>query len=71
MITYSLPISGSGYADANVMGKILLGKRVPLVAVSEGTITTSANVKEAYAKDWAAIKFLGNNNLGKRLRRDC
>jgi ABC-type sugar transport system substrate-binding protein len=52
MITYSLPISGSGYADANVMGKILLGKRVPLVAVSQGTITTSENVKEAYTKDW-------------------
>ena len=30
MITYSLPIAGSGLADANVMGKILLGKKVPV-----------------------------------------
>lgn len=57
MITYSLPIAGSGLAEANVMGKILLGKNVPLVAVSEGTITTSANVKEAYAKDWGGAKI--------------
>ena len=57
MITYSLPIAGSGYADANVMGKILLGKRVPLIAVSQGTVTTSANVKEAYAKDWGGAKI--------------
>lgn len=52
LITYSLPISGSGYADANVMGKILLGRRVPLIVVSEGTIVTTENVREAYAKDW-------------------
>jgi ABC-type sugar transport system substrate-binding protein len=52
LITYSLPIAGSGYADANVMGKILLGKQVPLIVTSEGTVTTSKNVKEAYAKDW-------------------
>lgn len=57
MITYSLPIAGSGYADANVMGKILLGKQVPLIAVSQGTVTTSANVKEAYAKDWGGAKI--------------
>ena len=52
LITYSLPISGSGNADANVMGKILLGKRVPLIVLSKGTVVTSANVKEAYAHDW-------------------
>jgi ABC-type sugar transport system ATPase subunit len=52
LITYSLPISGSGYADANVMGKILLGKRVPFIVLSKGTVVTSANVKEAYAHDW-------------------
>jgi inositol transport system ATP-binding protein len=52
LITYSLPISSSGNADANVMGKILLGKRVPLIVLSKGTVVTSANVKEAYAHDW-------------------
>jgi rhamnose transport system ATP-binding protein len=52
LITYSLPISGSGYADANVMGKILLGKRVPLIVLSKGTVVTSANVREASAHDW-------------------
>ncbi len=52
MITYSLPISEAGTADANIMGKILLGKRVPMICVSKGTVTTAENVKEAYAKDW-------------------
>jgi ribose transport system substrate-binding protein len=52
MITFSLPISGSGLADANVMGKILLGKKVPFIVLSQGTVTTTENVKEAYAKDW-------------------
>jgi ABC-type sugar transport system ATPase subunit len=52
LITYSLPISGSGYADANVMGKILLGKRVPLIVLSKGTVVTSANVRQASAHDW-------------------
>ena len=52
LITYSLPISSSGNADANVMGKILLGKRVPLIVLSKGTVITSANVKEASAHDW-------------------
>ncbi len=52
LITYSLPISASGYADANVMGKILLGKRVPMIVLSKGTVTTSDNVKEAYVHDW-------------------
>lgn len=57
LITYSLPISGSGYADANIMGKILLGEKVPLIIVSQGTITTTANVKEAYAKDWGGTQI--------------
>jgi len=57
MITYSLPISGSGYADANVMGKILLGKEVPMIVTSKGTITTPENVKEAYAKDWGGASI--------------
>jgi ABC-type multidrug transport system ATPase subunit len=52
LITYSLPISGTGYADANVMGKILLGKRVPLIVLSKGTVATSANVREAFTHDW-------------------
>jgi ABC-type sugar transport system substrate-binding protein len=52
MITYSLPIAGFAYAEANAMGKILLNKRVPMIVISAGTITTSENVKEAYAKDW-------------------
>jgi hypothetical protein len=52
LITYSLPISGTGYADANVMGKILLGKRVPLIVLSKGTVATSANVREACTHDW-------------------
>lgn len=60
LITYSLPISGSGYADANVMGKILLGKQVPLIVVSEGTIVTTENVKEAYAKDWGGQQIPWN-----------
>ena len=57
LITYSLPISGSGYADANIMGKILLGKQVPLIVVSEGTIVTTDNVEEAYAKDWGGAEL--------------
>ncbi|HEY0789443.1 MAG TPA: sugar ABC transporter ATP-binding protein [Chthoniobacterales bacterium] len=52
LITYSLPIAASAYADANVMGKILLGKRVPLIVLSKGTVTTSENVKDAYVHDW-------------------
>jgi ABC-type multidrug transport system ATPase subunit len=57
LISYSLPISGSGYADSNVMGKILLGKRVPLIVLSKGTVVTSENVKEAYARDWGGQAF--------------
>lgn len=57
LITYSLPIAGSGYADANIMGKIILGNKVPLIIVSQGTITTSANVKEAYQKDWGGAEI--------------
>lgn len=50
--TYSLPIAQSGIADANAMGKILLGKKVPLIIESVGTPTTPENVAEAYAHDW-------------------
>ena len=59
MITYSPPISGAGLADANVMGKILLGKKPPLFITSQGTVTTPENAKKAYAKDWGgtAIPF--------------
>ena len=39
-VTYSLPIAQSGRADAHVMGKILLGKRVPLIVKTTGTVTT-------------------------------
>src|SRR5947209_15612113 len=52
LITYSLPIAGSAYADANVMGKILLGKRIPMIVLNKGTVTTSDNVKDAYVHDW-------------------
>ena len=50
------------------MGKILLGKQVPLVAVSQGTITTSENVKEAYAKDWGrqSDSMEESDNTGER-----
>ena len=48
----SLPIAQSGIADANVMGKILLGKSVPLVVKPRGTVTTPDNVAEAWAHDW-------------------
>ena len=50
--TYSLPIAQSGIADASVMGKILLGKSVPLVVKPRGTVTTPDNVAEAWAHDW-------------------
>jgi ABC-type sugar transport system substrate-binding protein len=51
-LTYSLPIAQNSFADANVTGKLLLGKQVPPVVLSRGTITTAQNVKEAYAKHW-------------------
>lgn len=51
-VTYSLPISQSGIADANVMGKILLGQRVPLIVKTVGTVTTPDNVEAAWQNDW-------------------
>ena len=57
MITYSLPIAQIGHADANVMGKIALGERVPLIVLSKGTVTTKDNVKDAYTKDWGGKSF--------------
>lgn len=57
MITYSLPIAQIGHADANVMGKIALGGKVPLIVLSTGTVTTPENVKQAYAKDWGGKPF--------------
>jgi len=51
-VAYSLPIAQLGRADAHVMGKILLGKDVPLIVTAEGTPTTSANVAQAYSNDW-------------------
>lgn len=51
-VTYSLPIAQTSRADANVMGKILLGKRVPLVVKTEGTVATPDNVEQAWANDW-------------------
>lgn len=51
-ITYSLPIAQLSYGEANVMGKLLLGKQVPLIVLSKGTVTTPDNVEEAYAHDW-------------------
>lgn len=51
-VTYSLPIAQSSIADANVMGKILLGKKVPTMVNSFGTVTTPENVAEAWAHDW-------------------
>ena len=56
-VTYSLPIAQSAIADANVMGKILLGKRVPQMVKSFGTVTTSDNVEEAWAHDWNGEKL--------------
>ena len=51
-VTYSIPIAQSAIADANLMGKIMLGNRVPLMVNSYGTVTTSDNVAEAWAHDW-------------------
>jgi hypothetical protein len=56
-VTYSLPIAQSGRADAHVMGKILLGKRVPLIVKTTGTVTTPDNVAEAWANDWGGEKL--------------
>ena len=51
-VTYSLPIAQSGRADANVMGKILLGNPVPLIVKTVGTVTIADNVEAAWANDW-------------------
>lgn len=51
-VTYSIPIAQSAIADANLMGKILLGKSVPQMTNSFGTVTTGDNVTEAWAHDW-------------------
>lgn len=56
-VTYSLPIAQSAKADANLMGKILLGKRVPLMTKSFGTVTTPENVAQAWAHDWNGEKM--------------
>jgi len=56
-VTYSLPIAQTGRADANVMGKILLGKRVPLIVKTVGTVTTPDNVAAAWAHDWNGEKI--------------
>lgn len=55
-VTYSLPIAQSSHADAAIMGKILLGKKVPLLVKTIGTTTTSENVAEAWAHDWNGEK---------------
>ena len=55
-VTYSLPIAQTGRADAHVMGKILLGKRVPLIVKTVGTVTTPDNVAAAWAHDWGGEK---------------
>jgi hypothetical protein len=51
-MTYSLPIAQLSWAEANVMGKLLLGKQVPMIVYSKGTVTTPENVAAAYAHDW-------------------
>lgn len=55
-VTYALPIIQSGKADADVMGKILLGKRVPLIVTAEGTVTTPENVNQAWKTNWGNTK---------------
>jgi predicted dinucleotide-binding enzyme len=55
--TYSLPIAQTGRADANVMGKILLGKRVPLIVKTVGTVTTPENVDKSWAANWGGEKI--------------
>ena len=55
--TVSLPIAPLSFASANVMGKLLLGKRVPLLVKSSGMVATPENVAEAYAKMWNGEKL--------------
>lgn len=54
--TYSLPIAQTAHADAAIMGKIMLGKKVPLMVKTIGTTTTPENVVEAWAHDWNGEK---------------
>jgi hypothetical protein len=56
-VTYSLPIAQTSKADAHVMGKILLGKKVPLIVKTVGTVTTTDNVKQAWTHDWNGEKL--------------
>jgi ABC-type sugar transport system substrate-binding protein len=56
-VTYSLPIAQTGRADANVMGKILLGKRVPLIVKTVGTVTTPDNVEKSWSDNWGGEKM--------------
>jgi len=56
-VAYSLPIAQTGRADANVMGKILLGKRVPLVVKTVGTVATPDNVRQAWSENWGGEKI--------------
>jgi hypothetical protein len=51
-ITYSLPVSQVAWAEANVTGKLLLGREVPMIVLSKGTVATPENVGQAYAHDW-------------------
>jgi hypothetical protein len=55
--TYSLPIAQTGRADANIMGKILLGKRVPLIVKTVGTVTTPDNVAQSWSDNWGGEKI--------------
>jgi len=55
--TVSLPIAPLSFAAANVMGKIFLGKRVPLLVKVEGVVATPQNIAEAYSKMWDGEKL--------------
>jgi ABC-type sugar transport system substrate-binding protein len=55
--TLSLPIAPLSFASTNVMGKLLLGKRVPLLVKSSGMVATPDNVAEAYSKMWNGEKL--------------
>jgi ABC-type sugar transport system substrate-binding protein len=55
--TVSLPIAPLSFASANVMGKLLLGKRVPLLVKSSGVVATPDNFAEAYSKMWNGEKL--------------
>jgi ABC-type sugar transport system substrate-binding protein len=55
--TYSLPIAQTGRADANVMGKFLLGKPVPLIVRTTGKVTTPDNVAQSWSDNWGGEKI--------------